>query len=194
MFLGSANYIRKKINRKAWPGSIRTAQLCGARSDQLLPSFCRWIGSGTQFWFMNSGQIPIEEAPQWPSGLTLPARHRRSVTRCAHPTIENDAARLIQHQDQIGSAECAGFSQFEHKGLGLKHGHLGAREAASGFVRVYFRTVKDMKEVSHRLSIIRHVENASENHVINVRFVITVRSDASPRHFGRISRLRLLRA
>jgi hypothetical protein len=106
------------------------------------------------------------------------------VTRCAHPTIENDAARLIQHQDQIGSTERAGLPQFERKGLGLKHSHLGAREAASAFVRVYFRAVKDMKEVSHRLSIIRHVENASENHVINVRFVITVHSDASRRPYS----------
>ena len=125
---------------------------------------------------MKPRQILIEETSQRLSGLTPLARRRRSVTRCAHPTIENDSTRLIQHQDQIGSTERAGLSQFERKGLGLKHSHLGAREAASAFVRVYFRAVKDMKEISHRLSIIRYVENACENHVINVRFVITVRS------------------
>jgi hypothetical protein len=129
---------------------------------------------------MKPGQILIEETSQRLSGLTPLARRRRSVTRCAHPTIENDSTRLIQHQDQIGSTERAGLSQFERKGLGLKHSHLRARKAVAAFVGIYFWAVKDMKKIPHRLSIIRHVENASENHVINVRFVITVHSDMRP--------------
>jgi len=82
------------------------------------------------------------------------------------PTFENNAAGLIQHQDQIGSTERASLRQFERKGLGLSHGDLGTREAAPALVRKHFRTVKDMEKVAHRLSIIRHAGNSSDNHVM----------------------------
>jgi hypothetical protein len=103
------------------------------------------------------------------------------------PTFENNAAGLIQHQDQIGSTERAGLGQFERKGLGLKHGDLRTREAASAFVRKRFRSVKDMEKVAHRLSIIRHVGNSSENHVMNVRVVISANFGCEPCASGPIA-------
>jgi hypothetical protein len=86
--------------------------------------------------------------------------HRR------RPAFENDAAGLIQHQDQIGPAERARLRQFERERLGLAHGGLGTREAASAFVGMHLRSVKDMKKISHRMSIIRNVRNSSENRVM----------------------------
>jgi hypothetical protein len=41
--------------------------------------------------------------------LTLLAERRRCVVHCRRPAFENDAAGLIQHQDQIGPAERAGL-------------------------------------------------------------------------------------
>lgn len=78
------------------------------------------------------------------------------------PTTKNIVAILIQYEHQIRPTEFASLAQFDSKDFGLAYRKFRAQKPVSILIGEHFRTIEDVEEVSHRLSIIQMARVSSD--------------------------------